>query len=148
MTSALAAILTGLALVAAAPPQEARDPLLSLTPVAPPVVLPPAPRPTMVYPVWVRRPAPDYPETAFDAGIARARVRLECDVAVDGTIPHCDVIDETHEGYGFGEAAREATLEGIVEPWVQDGVAIEARAWVTIEFVLEEDEPEETTERD
>lgn len=143
MRSGIGTVLAGLAGLAVVGQAQdpARPPPLSLTPVPPPLLLPPPPLPTIVSPVWVRRPAPEYPDAALTADIPVARVLLECDVRADGTIPDCVVTEETPPGYGFGEAARAAAIDGVVQPWVENGVALEARAWVSIRFVLEE-EPE------
>lgn len=60
-------------------------------------------------PDWVRKPTGDDLERFYPAK-ARAervegKVRLVCDVAVDGALKDCVTINESPKDYGFGEAA-------------------------------------------
>lgn len=60
-------------------------------------------------PDWKRRPtAADlkrvYPPRA-KAEHVEGRVRLKCDVSLEGRLVRCQTSEETPEGYGFGEAA-------------------------------------------
>ena len=45
-----------------------------------------------------------YPKTAADRGVP-GRAILDCDVSTAGVLEHCRVVEETPEGYGFGDAA-------------------------------------------
>ncbi|MDQ8029788.1 MAG: hypothetical protein REJ23_13770 [Brevundimonas sp.] len=55
---------------------------------------------------WVRRPEPEYPETALDLGVS-GRAQLLC-IQQDHRLSGCVVEAESPPGYGFGAAASRA----------------------------------------
>lgn len=56
-------------------------------------------------PVWIRQPAPDFPELAARQGIESASVRLGCVFAAGGALDECRIQSESPAGVGFGRAA-------------------------------------------
>jgi hypothetical protein len=77
--------------------------------------------PTAVQPAFDRAPRQPQPTPAVSMAPAPApmlqsvAVTLECTAFADGRVGDCEVMDETHPGMGFGEAAialmRDATTD-------------------------------------
>lgn len=84
--------------------------------------------------VWVRQPAPDFPELALHRGIESGSVRLGCIVAAGGTLDECRVQSESPAGVGFGSnAVRSAERARLGLPEDQ-GAAIGKVISFTIRF--------------
>ena len=77
--------------------------------------------PTVVQPAFDRAPRQPEPTPAVSMAAAPApmlqsvAVTLECTAFADGRVGDCTVLEETHPGMGFGEAAialmRDATTD-------------------------------------
>jgi protein TonB len=109
---------------------------IALTPLpVPPLPSPPAPfapaatavappAPAIVRPQWLSRPGAReferfYPARARDRG-KEGRVTLDCIVAADGAIG-CRIVQETPEGWGFGQAALKIAPAFRIAPQMEDG---------------------------
>ena len=63
-------------------------------------------RSTPGYPtIWLTRPAPMYPQRAFERGYREGRVELSCAVKPNGFLDNCQIVAETPARAGFGESA-------------------------------------------
>lgn len=104
----------------------------------------PAPAPYMsdegraiTNPAWLQAPQPEFPRAAQRAGEESGRVRLECQVAVDGRVRACRIAEEAPAGVGFGEQAVKATLKARVRPRLEDGQPTESQIAFTIRYRLD-----------
>jgi TonB family protein len=88
----------------------------------------PSGRPSVpVQPDWITKPTPedvlaDYPPDALKARI-EGRAVIGCDVAVDGKLANCNVVNETPSGAGFGAAAIAMSSRFQMKPMSRDGLA-------------------------
>lgn len=75
----------------------------------------PAPADVVTAPDWAKKPTSSdvsrfYPSAASWMGL-EGSATLECTVFADGTLHDCQVLAETPEGYGFGDATVRAAYE-------------------------------------
>ena len=87
---------------------------------------------------WARRPRPEFPSTALDAGIQEGAVELRCEVSSSGRVEACEVLSETPPGYGFGPSALAAAAEARLSPRTVDGVATAGSMRFTIRYRLDQ----------
>jgi TonB family protein len=80
----------------------------------------------------------DYPPAAFAAGI-EAAVPARLDVDENGLVTAVEILEPA--GHGFDEAARDAMLQFVFTPALQDGVAIPSRVDYRYTFFIEKVEP-------
>jgi len=83
---------------------------------------------TVVNPDWTVKPTGEelqryFPPIAAELGLG-GMVRLQCDVALDGTLGGCSALQETPIGMGFGEAALNATKYFRMRPMTVNGVPV------------------------
>ena len=93
--------------------------------------------PVISNPQWVRRPrdlARYYPPRALERGM-EARVVMDCAVSAQGLL-NCNVVSETPQNWGFGEAARRISRDYQMVPATRDGMPIEARYRLVVPFEL------------
>jgi len=77
-----------------------------------------------------------YPPAALAAGIEGSAI-VECQVADDGRLHACSVLEETPPGPGFGEAALRLTAYFRMASHTRDGAATAGgRVRVPIRFTL------------
>jgi protein TonB len=108
---------------ATAPPAAVAPPAIDADPVA------------ISDPVWVDRPRNTeryYPRAAFRQGI-EGRVVLDCLVEVDGRLT-CEVMSETPQQQGFGDAALAIAAAHVMRPAMRDGTPVRGRYVMTIPF--------------
>ncbi len=87
---------------------------------------------------WRQHPTPMYPATAAANGITGGTVSLTCIIEADNSASDCDVVSETPEGQGFGEAAL-ASMEGArFSETLMETTTPGARARFTIRFRVAE----------
>ena len=67
-------------------------------------------------PRWARRPTPEFPEAAQEAGATSAVVELTCRAATEGRLDNCTVRRESRPGFGFGAAALRAAARSRIDP--------------------------------
>jgi TonB family protein len=79
---------------------------------------------------------PPYPETALKAG-AEGKVFLEVLVKADGTVGEVSVREGIEGHPELDEAAREAVMEWKFKPAASDGVPVDMRVVVPVEFRLD-----------
>lgn len=94
---------------------------------------------------WAERPAlqaDDYPALALMFEMEGAAT-LRCVGAADGSVRHCEVIEEDGQ-VGFGESAIRVVERGRVHPHTIDGVAQNATFTVRIPFLLGDSETGES----
>ncbi|RZJ29982.1 MAG: TonB family protein [Brevundimonas sp.] len=111
--------------------------------VAPPVIVPgpPAPPrdpnlPSMITnPSWVRPVSPEYPATAIANGVTEGRVTLRCTGNSLGALVGCEVVAETPEGQGFGDATLAAARRARLSPLTVDGAAEDASVQFSVRFI-------------
>ncbi len=77
-------------------------------------------------PDWARRPSSAqlqaaYPLRAVRSGLGGGSARIQCVVAVNGTLTDCVAIEETPPGYGFGAAALSLTQQLVMRPQQRNG---------------------------
>ncbi|NJC40213.1 TonB family protein [Brevundimonas alba] len=97
----------------------------------------PAPAPDaegVIRPAWVRPPAPLYPALAQSRGIEQGDVRLRCEALASGDLGACEILSETPQGAGFGEAALAATRRARVRPYSIDGLPMDSKMVFTVRF--------------
>nr|WP_240454742.1 energy transducer TonB [Caulobacter sp. 17J65-9] len=96
-----------------------------------------APPPGYAAPQWVEGGdaiSDAFPETALRAEVS-GTVLLNCRVTVDGTATNCAVLEETPAGFGFGEAALQASSRFRFKPATYQGRPIEvAQLKIPIRF--------------
>lgn len=78
-------------------------------------------------PTWTALPSGDsmagaFPAAARTAGIAGARVTMDCLVVEDGRVEDCRVVSEAPAGYGFGAAALSLTPGFGMSVWTMEGL--------------------------
>jgi protein TonB len=130
--------MDGPEIVASTAPLQTEPAVVIAEPGAPLAVTPSGP-PLIVDPVWVRRPsarelARFYPSIALRRGKSGA-VRLDCLVRTDGALA-CRIVEETPEGYGFGDAALRISQTYRMVPAMREGQPIEARYPLRVPFEL------------
>ncbi|MFC7380392.1 TonB family protein [Brevundimonas sp. GCM10030266] len=78
--------------------------------------------PATVAPVAVKpvRPAPARSLTAAPPILSSVIVTLECTARANGRVENCQVLEETHPGLGFGEAAIALMRDAEVAPGPRD----------------------------
>jgi TonB family protein len=86
---------------------------------------PAATAPKIANPDWVRRPNGDdfvrvYPPNALQRGI-EGHATMECEVAADGYLRKCRILEETPKGYGFGAALLLLAPRFQMKPMTIDG---------------------------
>jgi hypothetical protein len=62
-------------------------------------------RPDEIKVVWLTPPSPSFPDSALSQGSESGRVELECTFGSGGQLSDCEVVSETPEDRGFGQAA-------------------------------------------
>ncbi|MGD9967014.1 MAG: TonB family protein [Hyphomonadaceae bacterium] len=123
---------------ARAPPRRPRQIEAPDAPIAPPAApAAPAEREPVVItdPVWLSRPrnlARFYPRDAFMRGL-NGQVVLDCVVETTGRLA-CTIASETPEALGFGSAALAIAAEHVMQPAVQDGMAVRGRYRMVVPF--------------
>lgn len=78
--------------------------------------------PVIVNPAWERSPPVQYPDRALARGGVEGRVTAQCRVETTGGLTGCEILSETPEGLGFGEAVLDQASKSIVRPRTVDGV--------------------------
>jgi TonB family protein len=110
---------------------------------------PPSPPPraaVITNPDWIRTPGPTslsalYPVLAMRAHVGGA-ARLECVVTAEGLLVNCQVLSETPEGYGFGQAAINISSLFRMRPQTRDGHPVGgAIVVIPLRFQLPADPP-------
>lgn len=93
------------------------------------------PRPQVINnPAWARAPQAQFPDAARDRGIASATATLLCSVRANGSLSSCQIVSETHSGFGFGQAAAQAAASARVTPRAVDGLAPGGSVRFTVPF--------------
>jgi protein TonB len=93
----------------------------------------------IVNPDWARRPSEEdiaehYPERALRTQTS-GRATISCTVTVRGALADCEVLSETPERYGFGEAALKLSRIFRMKPQTPNGAPVEGGAVrVPLEF--------------
>lgn len=82
-----------------------------------------------VAPDWLKKPTPEdllgvWPKAAMKSGVGGKAV-IHCKVGARGVLYGCEVVSETPEGAGFGQAAIAVTPQLLMKPATLDGVPIE-----------------------
>jgi len=85
-------------------------------------------------PVWVRPPAPEFPELAMRRGIEQGSVTLRCKATASGRVGPCAVLNESPADAGFAEAAVAAARDARVEPRTVDGVRTDSMISYRVRF--------------
>lgn len=67
-------------------------------------------------PRWARRPTPEFPGAAKEAGVTSAVVVLTCRAESEGRLDNCTVRRETRPGFGFGAEALRAAARSRIDP--------------------------------
>ncbi|HWQ85360.1 TonB family protein [Brevundimonas sp.] len=83
---------------------------------------------------WVKQPVPNFPELALRRGVEQGVVVLRCETLVTGEFGACEVVSETPQGAGFGEAALAATRQARVTPYSIDGFDTDGSIQFTVRF--------------
>lgn len=92
---------------------------------------------TITNPHWLQRPrdlARYYPRRALAREVEGA-VTLDCLVSTAGRLS-CNVVSETPNGWGFGEAALRIAADHRMAPAMRDGAATEGRYRMHVPFEL------------
>ena len=92
---------------------------------------------TVVNPVWLQPPRPEFPTAAQRAGAESGMARLECQTRADGRVRACRIVEEAPTGVGFGEAAMRATMKARVQPPLVDGAPTEGQVVFTTRYRLD-----------
>jgi TonB family protein len=93
-------------------------------------IAPGKPRPRLTAPQWVRSLdaatlAAIFPSKAIAAGISRGGGVVGCRATHEGRLADCQVVSETPEGLGFGEAVLKAADLMAMNPWTMDGAPVD-----------------------
>lgn len=106
----------------------------------PPPVEPPKAR-VIRNPTWASRPTADqvarlYPRRAANLGLSGGAT-LMCEIAGNGAVRACEVVDESPKGRGFGDAALASARYFRLNPRTVDGETVEgARVRIPMVFNL------------
>lgn len=111
----------------------------AIEPLRPPAAPERAMRPNAVSraPSWAETPRLAMPTAARNM-LSEGAAHIECIVTVEGRARACQLLRESAEGLGLGEAALAAQDTYRFHPRTIDGQAVEARAAFTIRFRNEE----------
>ena len=108
-------------------PNDLRDVSVDI-PVS--LAAPGKPAPKITAPQWVRSLDPAslmavFPRKAIAAGVSRGRGVVKCRVTHEGRLADCQVISETPEGLGFGEAVLKVADVMAMNPWTSEGAPVD-----------------------
>lgn len=91
----------------------------------------------LVQPRMLTPPAPAFPRAAERAGIMSGFVRVECGVdKTEGRFVDCQILEETPQGAGFGEAVLTAMRRARLDPPSLVDAAPNARIRLSFPFEL------------
>jgi TonB family protein len=84
----------------------------------------------LTHPRWIRALGPDskistFPEAATKVGLKRGSATVDCVVAPDGALTHCETIRESSPNVGFGETAIQIAQTFAANPWDEDGLPVD-----------------------
>ena len=103
---------------------------------------PTAPPPPVLItePAWIKLPGGDdmarvYPGDAQARGV-EGRAIIQCDVALDGLLRNCRVVEETPPGYGFGVALLLLAPQFKMKPATRNGVPVSGSVNIPVNFKL------------
>ena len=88
------------------------------------------PAPRLVAPQWVStldaaNLTVVFPREAVAAGVSRGGGVLKCRATHEGRLAECQVISESPEGLGFGQAVLKAADFMAMNPWSMDGAPVD-----------------------
>lgn len=118
--------------VAAMPTREVSHP-----PLPPPPPEPDGEGRMIRNPSWAARPGGEFPAEAARAGVTQGSVKMRCEALAEGSIGACTIMEESPEGYGFGEAALAGARRGRLYPRLVDGVPTDSDITFTTRFRIE-----------
>jgi len=84
---------------------------------------------------WSALPQPEYPDAAF-ARAQEGSVSLSCQVKPTGELGACTIVEESHQGLGFGAAALASTQRARLALRTVDGLAQYGEVRFTVSFKM------------
>lgn len=116
-------------------------PLLSI-PLAVGLIAAAPAKPVVVEASWKDRPSGEsvnrlYPEAAMKAGVG-GKAKVRCTITVEGELKDCAVVEETPEGFGFGEASVRLLATSRFNPKTIDGKPVESEKVIPMSFAKPE----------
>ncbi|HYC68559.1 energy transducer TonB [Brevundimonas sp.] len=88
-------------------------------------------------PSWRRPPSVEFPERAISRGLESGVVELTCAATPAGGLAACEILSETPEGVGFGQAALNGARRARLNPRQEDGDAVGSRVRFAVRFSLQ-----------